>query len=344
MNNILHIDCDAFYASCEEIKNPKLKDYPLAVGGTSNKSIITTANYKAREFGVHSAMPVFMAKDLCPNLILLAVNHPYYREKSKEVFDIIKKFAIEFEEVSIDEAYLKIDSENPKKLAKEIQDEVYKSTLINVSIGISYNKFLAKIASDWNKPHGIKEISQSDIPDILMDLDISKVHGLGSHGVKKLNDFAVYKISDLIKLDEEFLIEIFGKQGSYIYNVIRGIDNRKINPNRQRKSIGRERTFADNTSDMDILIKYLKDISLKLESDMKKRDIQGKTVNIKVKFSDFKTITRAYSLPEPVFSKEDIFLTSKDLLTDLYDGSDIRLIGIYITKLSDRNSKQLSFL
>ena len=173
MNNILHIDCDAFYASCEEIRNPKLKSLPVAVGGLSNKSIITTANYKAREYGLHSAMPVFIAKELCPDLILVAVDHTYYRKKSIEVFSIIRKYAKNFEQVSIDEAYLLIDADNPKRLARKIQREVFDKTQINVSIGISYNKFLAKLASDWNKPHGIKVISPKDIPEILLDLDIS---------------------------------------------------------------------------------------------------------------------------------------------------------------------------
>ena len=344
MNNILHIDCDAFYASCEELRNPRLKNFPLAVGGLSNKSIITTANYKAREYGIHSAMPVFMAKELCPDLILLKVDHPYYRKKSKEVFDIIRDYAISFEQVSIDEAYLQISSNNPYKLAETIQNEVFDKTQINVSIGISYNKFLAKLASDWNKPHGIKEISEEDLPDILLDLDIKKVHGLGSHGVAKLRKIGIYTIRDLMKLDQEFLIGLFGKHGTYIYNVIRGIDDREINPTRQRKSLGRERTFANNTNDINILNDYLLEISEKIESDLASKDLQGKTVNLKLKNADFKTITRAITLQEPVYKKEEIYRAASDLLKDSYKNEYIRLIGISISKLSDRNSNQLSFL
>ncbi|WP_282929536.1 DNA polymerase IV [Anaerococcus sp. Marseille-Q7828] len=344
MNNILHIDCDAFYASCEELRNPRLKNFPLAVGGLSNKSIITTANYKAREYGIHSAMPVFMAKELCPDLILLKVDHPYYREKSKEVFDIIRDYAINFEQVSIDEAYLQVTSKDPYKLAATIQNEVFDKTKINVSIGISYNKFLAKLASDWNKPHGIKEISKDDLPDILLDLDIKKVHGLGSHGVAKLRKIGIYTIRDLMKLDQEFLIGLFGKHGTYIYNVIRGIDDREINPTRQRKSLGRERTFANNTNDINILNDYLLEISEKIESDLASKDLQGKTVNLKLKNADFKTITRAITLQEPVYKKEEIYRAATDLLKDSYKNEYIRLIGISISKLSDRNSNQLSFL
>lgn len=344
MNNILHIDCDAFYASCEEIRNPRLKNYPLAVGGLTNKSIITTANYKARKYGIHSAMPVFMAKELCPNLILIPVDHPYYRKKSDEVFTIIKKYASNFEQVSIDEAYLQIESQNPLDLARKIQDEVFLKTQINVSIGISYNKFLAKLASDWNKPHGLKEISKSDVPEILMDLDIKKVHGLGIHGVEKLKNIGIYTIKDLLRLDEDFLIELFGKHGSYIYGVIRGEDKREINPRRKRKSLGRERTFRENTNDINILNQYLKEISEKIEDDLEKKDLQGKTINLKIKNSDFKTITRAITLQEPIYKKEDIFNSASELLNEVYKNEYIRLIGISLSKLSNRNSNQLTFL
>lgn len=344
MNNILHIDCDAFYASCEEIRNPKLKNYPLAVGGLTNKSIITTANYKAREYGLHSAMPVFMAKELCPQVILVPVDHSYYREKSDQVFSIIKKYAKNFEQVSIDEAYLEIDTDNPLELAKKIQDVVYKKTQINVSIGISYNKFLAKLASDWNKPHGLKEINKEDVPDILLDFDIKKVHGLGKHGVEKLNTIGIYTIRDLLRLDEEFLIDLFGKQGSYIYGVIRGEDKREINPSRVRKSLGRERTFRQNTNDIDVLNNYLKEIAEKIESDLASKDLQGKTVNLKLKNSNFKTTTRAITLQEPIYKKENIFEAASDLLSEVYKDEYIRLIGISLSKLSNRNSNQLSFL
>ena len=344
MNYILHIDCDAFYASCEELRNPKLKNYPVAVGGTSNKSIITTANYKAREYGLHSAMPVFIAKNLCPDLILVPVDHDYYRQKSAEVFEIIKTYSKVFEQVSVDEAYLVVDTNNPIDMSKEIQYQVYKYTGINVSIGISYNKFLAKLASDWNKPHGIKEIKKSDIPNILLDLNIKKVHGLGSHGVSKLNEIGVYRIDDLMKLDLDYLTSIFGKQGKYIYKVIRGEDDRKVNPIRQRKSIGKERTFKENTNDINILYQYLENISKQLEVSMSKKEIQGKTVNIKLKNKDFKTITRALTFQEPLYKASDIYKASKELLDSSYKEEYIRLIGISISSLSPRRMNQLSFL
>lgn len=344
MNDILHIDCDAFYASCEELRNPKLKDKAIAVGGLSNKSIITTANYKARQYGIHSAMPVFMARELCPNLILIPVDHKYYRQKSKEVFDIIRPFGEILEQVSIDEAYLKINSNNPLSLAQKIQNEVYNKTKIGVSIGVSYNKFLAKLASDWNKPKGIKEISREDLPEILLDLDISKVHGLGNHGVEKLQKIGIYKISDLMKLDLSYLKNAFGKQGEYIYKVIRGEDNRKVKESRLRKSIGRERTFRANTKNKDVLENYLKQIAEKLEDDMNKNNLMGKTVNLKVKNSNFKIYSKSKTLQEPICKNKDIYHISKELLDEIYKGEEIRLIGISISKLSKKETNQLSFL
>lgn len=344
MNDILHIDCDAFYASCEELRNPWLKNLPAAVGGTTNKSIITTANYKAREFGIHSAMPVFMAKELCPNLVLVPVDHAYYREKSREVFEIIKKYALIFEQVSVDEAYLKVEADDPMALGKVIQQEVYEKTGIGVSIGVSYNKFLAKLASDWNKPRGLTEISRTDLPDILLDLPLKKVHGLGSHGVEKLQNIGIYTIEDLMRLDLDYLRDIFGKHGEYIYWVIRGVDDRKVNPDRERKSLGKERTFAKNTRDKDLLRKYLYDIAEKIEAELAQKQIQGKTVNLKIKNADFKTQSKAITLQEPICSKEDIYQTAIELLDEVYGGEYIRLIGISLSRLSDRDTNQLTFL
>lgn len=343
MNNILHIDCDAFYASCEELKNPKLKNYPMAVGGLSNKSIITTANYKAREFGVHSAMPVFLAKKLCPNLFMVGVDRNYYEKKSIEVFDIIENYGKVKEQVSIDEAYLLLsDSEERIKKAKRIQKEVLEKTGIGVSIGISYNKFLAKLASDWNKPLGIKEIKKEDIPHILLELDIKKVHGLGNKSAQKLRNIGIHKIKDLILLDEEFLVSLFGKQGSYVYHVIRGEDNRKVEKSSKRKSIGREFTFRKNTLDRKILHSYIDQIAKNLETDLKKKDIKAYTLNLKIKTEYFKTHTRSITKDVAIYKKEDISTISKELLEKLIKNEKFRLIGISLSNLSKKGHTQLS--
>lgn len=344
MKYILHIDCDAFYASCEEIRNPKLKKRPMAVGGLTNKSIITTANYEARKFGIHSAMPVFMARDLCPNLILVKVDHPFYREKSQEVFALVKIHARLFEQVSIDEAYIEADLDNPLTFAKNLQEEILDKTQIPISIGISYNKFLAKLGSDWNKPYGIKYIGKDDLDQILPELPVGKVHGIGRRATEKLNRIGVYKVADLLKLDKVFLEGLFGKSGDYIYNVIRGIDHRPVNPTRDRKSIGKERTFRQNTNDPKVLKEYLRRISDLIEIEMIKKDIQAKTVSIKLKDENFKNQTRSITLQEPIYQADDIYEEAVNLLDEAFKGEYIRLIGISLSNLSDRDVNQLTFL
>lgn len=344
MKYIFHLDCDAFYASCEELRNPKLKNLPLAVGGLSNKSILTTANYQARKYGLHSAMPVFMAKQLCPDLILLPVDHKYYREKSKEVFSIIKSFTRLMEQVSIDEAYIVVESKNPLIRAQILQNKVFKDTGISISVGISYNKFLAKLASDWKKPHGITMIGEDDLDKFLPEISINKVHGIGKKTSERLNKIGIYKVKDLLKLDREYLLDNFGKQGAYIYQVIRGIDKRAVNPNRLRKSIGKERTFTQNTKEPKILDSYLRNLSELIEDEMQIKDIQAKTVNLKIKDENFHTRSKAITLQEPIYKAKDIYKEAKKLLADLYEGESLRLIGISLSKLSKRDLNQLSFL
>ena len=344
MKYILHIDCDAFYASCEEIRNPKLKKKPMAVGGLTNKSIITTANYEARKFGIHSAMPVFMARDLCPNLILVKVEHPYYKDKSIEVFSLVRQYDRVFEQVSIDEAYIEVDLENPLDFAKNLQEEILTKTQIPISIGISYNKFLAKLASDWNKPYGIMYIGKDDVGDILPNLPVGKVHGIGRRATEKLNRIGIYKVADLLKLDKIFLEELFGKGGDYIYGVIRGIDERPVNPTRDRKSIGKERTFSKNTNELEILKKYLRKISDLIEIEMIKKDMQAKTVSIKLKDENFRNQTKSLTLQEPIYLADDIYDEAVNLLNEVFKGEYIRLIGISLSSLSARDINQLSFL
>lgn len=344
-NNILHIDCDAFYASCEELRNPSLKGKPMAVGGLTNKSIITTANYEARKYGIFSAMPVFMAKEKCRNLILIPVDRKYYMKKSDQVFSIVKKYAKVFEQVSIDEAYIDIgQEENPYKLAKNLQREVYNKTGLGISIGISYNKFLAKLGSDWNKPMGLKEIKKEDLDQILPPLPISKVHGLGRKTQEELESFGIYTISDLLKLDKDFLTDRFGKNGAYIYGVIRGIDKRKVEPKSKRKSTARETTFRENTRDKDLLYAYLDDLSMDLEEDLAVKDLQARTVNIKIKNEDFVTHTKSSTLQEPIYKASDISTVAKNLLDEIFNDQYLRLIGISLSKLSKKDASQLSFI
>lgn len=344
MKYIFHIDCDAFYASCEELRNPKLKNIPMAVGGLTNKSIITTANYMARKYGIHSAMPVFIARDLCPDLKLVPVDHDYYRKKSREVFGIIRSYSRIYEQVSIDEAYIQIYLDDPISFAKDLQKEIIDKTGIPISIGISYNKFLAKLGSDWNKPFGIKYIDKEEADRILPDLAVGKVHGIGKKAASKLNQIGIYKVCDLLKLDRIFLEDLFGKGGDYIYHVIRGIDDRPIEVSRLRKSIGKERTLSKNTNDKILLKSYLKKIASLIEKEMDDKKIQAKTVSIKLKDEYFKNRTRSYTLQEPIYKASDIYNEAISLFDEVFEGEYLRLIGISLSNLSDRDIDQLTFL
>ncbi|SCG82608.1 DNA polymerase IV [Proteiniborus sp. DW1] len=342
--NIIHVDMDAFYASVEEHDNPKLKGLPVIVGGTSNHGIVTTANYNARKYGVHSAMPIFMAKQRCPNGCFLPVRMERYKEVSKQVFNILYEFTDLVEPLSIDEAFLDITDveDNPIKIAEEIKRKVMKNTGLTLSIGISYNKFLAKLASDWNKPNGLKVITENMIPDILLPLPVKSVYGIGPKSAKKLNNIGIYTIEDLMRLSEEFLIEFFGKAGSEIYNRIRGIDYRKVNTTRERKSLGTETTFSDYTKDKDVLKSYLHDFSLELESALENRSIQGKTITLKIKDVNFKTRTKSKTLNNYISSFDDIFEVAVNLLQEIEIEHDIRLIGLTVSNLESLKLEQLS--
>lgn len=336
---------DAFYASVEERDNPNLKGHPVIVGGTKKYGIVTTANYEARKFGVHSAMPIFMAKAKCPHGIFIPTRMQEYKKVSKEVFNILYSFTDLVEPVSIDEAYLDVSNiaMTPIEIGEKIKKTVLENTGLTLSIGISYNKFLAKLASDWNKPNGIKVITRTMIPDILMPLSISKVHGIGKKTSKKLNNIGIYTVRDLYRLSQEFLVEFFGKSGNEIYNRIRGIDNRELDLERERKSLGVESTFSTHTKDRDILIKYLESFSKELTEDLKRENLQGRTITLKIKYENFKSHTKSRTYQEEIYKFDDIYEISKVLLEEIQLKKEIRLLGLTISNLSSRYMKQLSF-
>ncbi|RVU54317.1 DNA polymerase IV [Anaerosphaera multitolerans] len=343
-NNIIHVDIDAFYASVEELDNPALIGKPMCVGGLSERSIITTANYEARKYGIHSAMPVFMAKQLCSDLIIVPMRRARYVEKSKEVFNIIQKYSDIVEKVSIDEAYIDITGKKaePVDIIYSLKKDIKDSTGLTISAGLSYNKFLAKLASDWNKPNGMMIITKSDIPDILMPLDINKVHGLGKKSQEKLRDIGINTIEELLSLSEEFLFEMFGKMGIEVYHRIRGIDKRKVEPDRVRKSMGVERTFLD-TNDTNTLTEYIKNFSKELSEDLKAKNLGFNTITLKLKKSNFKTTTHSKTFTYTIKDFEEIYDISMKIFNEEYTGEKLRLVGISASNLVDLNFEQLSF-
>lgn len=342
--NIIHVDMDAFYASVEEQDNPKLKGLPVIVGGSSNHGVVTTANYHARKFGVHSAMPIFMAKKKCPHACYVPGRMKRYQEVSRQVFDILSEYTYLIEKVSIDEAYLDISEldKEPLEIANEIKEDVFEETGLTMSVGISYNKFLAKLASDWNKPAGIKIIRADMVPDILKPLSIKNVHGLGPKSCKKLRDVGIYNIEDLLETSKEFLVEFLGKSGIEVYDRIRGIDNREITTTRVRKSLGIERTFMKDTKDREELKNYLREFSLELSDELNQKKIHGRTITLKIKDSNFKVHTRSKTLITHTNSFEEIFEIAMILLEEIDILFKIRLIGLTASNLISSDLKQLS--
>lgn len=342
--SIIHFDMDAFFASVEEYDNPKLKSVPLVVGGDSKRGIVTTANYKARVFGIHSAMPVFMAKQKCPGLVIVPTRIDRYREISKKVFEVLNEFTSLVEPISIDEGFIDIRelSRDPLEVSKDIKKRVIEETGLTMSIGISYNKFLAKIASDWNKPNGIKVIDKSMVPNILFPMSIRCVYGIGPKSAKRLNNIGINKIRDLYNLSEDFLINFFGKHGSEIYKRIRGIDEREVRVDCVRKSIGTETTFIETTANRDILKDYVYQFSNELKESLELKNLQAKTVTLKLKDIKFKTQTKGMTLSNYIYEFNDIFETSLMLLEQIELKEEIRLIGLSLSNLFTKEVHQLS--
>lgn len=344
--SILHVDLDAFYASVEEKYHPEYIGKPVAVGGKSKHGIISTCNYEARKYGLHSAMPIFQATKLCPNLILIPVDMDLYIKESRKVFDILKSYTRHIEPVSVDEAYLDITKrpESGLFIANCIQEEVEDICSLSISVGISYNKFLAKLASDWKKPHGIFEIKPSDIPNILKPLQINKIHGLGKKGASKLNSFGIKTIGDVLKLNKNELFSLLGKQGTDIYDYIRGIDSRDVITSSERKSIGIERTLQQSIVSRNDVCKLIENYSDRLSVTMNEKNLRGKTVQLKLKTSSFKTITRSHSLDHYISTYNEINETAQFIFKSIELNEPIRLLGISCSNLIKSDLKQLDFL
>ncbi|QZY54217.1 DNA polymerase IV [Crassaminicella profunda] len=346
MRNIIHVDLDAFFASVEQRDHPELKGKPVIVGGQSNRGVVCTCSYEARKYGVSSAMPGFMAKKKCPHGIFLPVRMKRYKEVSREVFTIFYEVTDRVEPLSIDEAYLDVTDldKKPTIIANYIKEEVMKRTGLTLSIGISYNKFLAKLASDWNKPDGLKVIKKEMLPDILKPLPIRAVYGIGKKSAKKLNNIGIFTIEDLLKLPKAYLMDYHGKQGLEIYDRIRGIDYRGVEPRRERKSIGRETTFKEDTQDRDCLREYLKQFSKEISNIMGMKKVLAKTITVKMKTSDFENHTKSRTIHEYIYSSEEIYNIASDILDEVKMNKAIRLIGLTVSNFSDQKTEQLSFL
>lgn len=344
LRKIIHVDMDAFYASVEELDNPELRGKPVAVGGGEKRGVVSAANYEARKFGVRSAMSGYLAKKKCPHLIFVKPRYTRYTEISKKIRSIFFEYTDLVEPLSLDEAYLDVTVNkkgNPSAtlIAREIRQRIFDELGLAASAGISINKFIAKVASDINKPNGQKTVNPEEIIQFLEDLEIRKFYGVGKVTAEKMYKLGIFTGKDLKKKSLEFLDSTFGKSGSYYYHVVRGVHNSEVKPHRIPKSVGAERTFSENLSSEIFMLKRLDHIAEELERRLKKSNIAGKTVTLKIKYSDFTLNTRSKTLPYFVSDKTAILETAKKLLYQEELQNSVRLLGISLSNLNTGKKK-----
>ncbi|OYX27916.1 MAG: DNA polymerase IV [Flavobacteriales bacterium 32-35-8] len=339
IRKIIHIDMDAFFASVEQMDNPELKGKPIAVGGGGKRGVVSAASYEARKFGVKSAMAGNLAAKLCPELIFVKTNFERYAEISKKIRAIFYDYTDLVEPLSLDEAYLDV-TENKKGnpsatlIAKEIRERIYNEIGLTASAGISINKFIAKVASDYNKPNGQKTVNPEDVIPFLEQLDIRKFYGVGKVTAEKMYQLGIFTGKDLKLKTIDYLDSHFGKSGRYYYYVVRGIHNSEVKPNRIRKSLAAERTFGENLSSEIFMLEKLDHIANEVSNRLSKSKVSGKTVTLKIKYSDFTLQTRSKTLPYFISDTSIILDTAKDLLFQEKLNNSVRLLGISISNLN----------
>lgn len=346
MRSIIHVDLDAFFASVEQVDNPALLGKPVVVGGTGGRGVVATCSYEARKFGIHSAMPTYLARQRCPHAIFIPPRHRRYKEASRKVFAVFYEITDQVEPLSLDEAYLDVSglSSEPETLGQRIKKEVLRRTGLTISVGVSYNKFLAKLASDWNKPNGFTVITRDMIPGLLLPLPIQKVHGIGVKTANKLNQIGIFTIEDLMQLPQDYLIHYLGKSGQEVYDRIRGIDHRPVEPSRERKSIGRETTLDQDTQDRELLKSHLLAFSEEISTYLKSHCLSAKTITLKIKTAAFENHTKRKTLMTYTDQKNEIYQVALALLAGISLEMGIRLIGLAVSNLTDEIvPEQLSF-
>ncbi len=336
---VIHIDMDAFYASVEQRDHPELRGRPVAVGGSRERGVVAAASYESRRFGVHSAMPSITAKRLCPDLIFVKPRFEVYREVSLQIREIFLDYTPLIEPLSLDEAYLDV-TENLKgieyasQIAKEIRKRIWEETHLTASGGIGPNKFLSKMASDINKPNGQYVITPEMAQEFVEGLRVGKFHGIGEKTERKMNRLGIFTGLDLKSRSADFLQEHFGKAGHHYYWISRGVDERPVQPDRIRKSIGAENTFASDLSDIDELITCLGPIIDKVWSYCERTGVRGRCVTLKMKYADFQQITRSQSASREVESREDLGSMTRALLEGTFPlPKAVRLLGVSLSNL-----------
>ena len=338
---IIHIDMDAFFAAVEIRDNPKLKGKPVIIGSdprqTGGRGVVSTCSYEARAFGIHSAMSSKEAYERCPQAVFISGNYEKYKAVGLEIRAIFKRYTDLIEPMSIDEAYLdvtenKLGIKSAVKIARLIQQDIWQELHLTASAGISYNKFLAKMASDYQKPHGLTVILPDQAQDFLKQMDIAKFHGVGKKTVERLHEMGIYTGADLLDVSEVTLIDRFGRLGFDLYRKARGIHNSPVKSIRIRKSIGKEKTYGKILQDEEDIKKELTLLSEKVAHNLSKQDKAGKIIILKIRYTDFSTLTRRKSLPQATQNASQIAQTALQLYEELAEKEKgIRLLGITVT-------------
>ena len=345
IRKIIHVDMDAFFASVEQRDNPELRGKPVAVGGSSKRGVVAAASYEARKFGVRSAMPSSRAIRLCPDLIFVKSRFEAYRAVSRQIREIFARHTDLIQPLSLDEAYLDVTEDKQGlgsaiKVARAIRAAIREETGLTASAGVSYNKFIAKLASDQNKPDGLCVILPEQGPDFVANLPVRRFHGVGPRTAEKMSKLGIETGADLRSKDESWLLAHFGSWGSYLHKAARGKDDRPVNPDQIRKSVSAERTyFDDKISEDEIRSAFAEIVDLTWDS-IERCKAQGRTVIMKARYADFRTVTRSHSLPHLVQDKtefEKISFALLDLILPATQG--IRLLGLTLAGLLQEGDK-----
>ncbi len=338
--SILHVDMDAFYVSVEVRDNPSLAGLPVCVGGpASGRGVISAASYEARKFGVHSALPSAEARRRCPDLVLLPPDFDKYTTVSRKVMDIFQRYTPMVEPLSLDEAFLDINGTerlfgDGEQVGHMIRADILRETGLVASVGVAPTKFLAKIASDLDKPDGFCVIRPAEIRQVLDPLPVSKIFGVGPRMTQRLNGLGVETVGDLARLERDEVSRRFGATGIWIHDLAHGIDNRRVNPVREEKSHGMERTFAEDLADRTELRQFLLSFCEEVAFTLRDKGLRGRTVTLKARFSDFRTVTRSKTLDYPTNLGPRIFSIAKELL-ERVEFRPLRLLGVSVSRLED---------
>lgn len=350
---ILHVDMDSFYASVELREEPSLKGLPVVVGsdpkGGMGRGVVSTCSYEAREFGIHSGMPISRAYKLCPDAVFLRVNMPLYKDVSHRIMKILRSYAGKFQQVSVDEAFLDITGRvqgytEAAELAKKIKAEIREHEGLTCSIGIAPTKSAAKIASDMDKPDGMTVVEPGRVADFLEPLDVRRLSGIGKKSEELLKGQGIETIGQLARFDEGRLVEMFGKWGARMHQLARGVDDSVVEERSETKSVSKEHTFEADTGDPAVLYESLDEIAVKVHRSLLRKGFSFGTVSVKVRMADFSTFSRARTLEFHTRDLDVIKRESRKLAGGFFDGRKIRLLGIKLSGLSRSSIRQTTLL